>query len=103
MRSATQITAQARACISKDAPPRISVAALLELARWCQQHPSSPQGGEPCLSTAVPVRPPAPRGTNAAADPTLGVVSGRPTSTALPSAERTGGTLPPVRGAEGGD
>src|SRR5262245_26449176 len=32
------------------APPTIAVAALLGLARWCQQHPQQP-GASPCAGT----------------------------------------------------
>ena len=39
-------------------PPRISMSALLQLARWCHQRQSLPQGGEPCPNPSAPVCPP---------------------------------------------
>ena len=104
-KSTTSTTAQALSCTSNLWPPRISVSALLQLARWCQQRQSLPQGGEPCPSPSALVCPPVSSGPNAAdsTKPSVGVVGGQPTSAAPLGPERTGGASSPAGRSEGGD
>src|SRR6516164_1306668 len=59
-RSAAHTTPQAQACITDSGPPRISVAALLQLAQWCQQRRGELTGASPCPVPATPPSPPAP-------------------------------------------
>src|SRR3974377_1627024 len=103
-RSASSTTAQALTCTSKHGLPRISVSALLQLARWCQQRQFSPQGGEPCPNVSATVCPPVSSGANAtdSTEPVVGLVGSRTTATTLHGPERTGGASSPTR-PEGGD
>src|SRR5271157_808914 len=104
-RSTMQTTAQALVCTSAASPPRISVAALFQLAQWCQQRLSSPQGGTPCPTTSAPVSPPISSGppTAAATEPALAATLGPPAPATLPGAERTGGSAAPAGAPKGGD
>ena len=97
-----------QACIAGTGPPRISVTALLQLARWCQsrfgESLGQSTGGPPCPTPDAPPSPPRPRPTTTprAADPSLvgpppAEASGSPAG-AQPD-HRQG---PPIRGAEGG-
>src|SRR5271170_1271033 len=80
-RSTISTTAQALACTSHEWPPKISVSALLELARWCQQRRILPQGSEPCPNPLAPVCPPVSSGPNAtdSTNTSVGMVGGQPT------------------------
>src|SRR3954469_14349750 len=84
-----QTTAQAVACTSEAAPPRIAVAALLQLAQWCQARHTTQQGGTPCPTTPGHVCPPVSDGdhTAAALDPALGAAPLGPTTGPVPGAQ----------------
>jgi hypothetical protein len=88
--SSLQKTAEAEGCISPEPAPRISVSALLELARWCRQRHEEPPGGEPCLSSPAGLSPPASCGGAMSASPrsTLGSTDGRDASATLPPVQR---------------
>src|ERR1700722_8702844 len=85
-KSAKQTPAQAVACTSEAAPPRIAVAALLQLAQWCQERRTAQQGGTSCLTTPGSVCPPVSNGDHAAvSDATLGTARTGPTTDPVPA------------------
>src|SRR6266446_4614371 len=102
MRCATQTTPQAPACISDGGPPRISTAALLKLAQWCQARRGELTGESPCPTPVVPESPPAPATNHAGqfADPTLVGPAPGPASGSLGGAQPDRCPEPPH--AEGG-
>src|SRR5262249_58510745 len=57
--SSFHTAAKAGGYISAD-PPKISVEALLELARWCQQRLCAQSGGDSCPTNAAALSPPTP-------------------------------------------
>src|SRR4051812_37194287 len=93
-RSAKQTTAQAVACTSEAAPPRIAVAALLQLAQWCQARHTTQQGGTPCPTTPGHVCPPVSDGDHTAATPDAALGSARTSTTTatVPGAQSAGGS-----------
>src|SRR3954471_24690526 len=108
MRSPTQTTPQAVACIPEAGPPRISAAALLQLAQWCQSRRDESLGqslgGPPCPTLAAPQPPPAPETREAApaTDPRLVGPARTEASGSPPGAQPDHRQEPPGRGAEGG-
>jgi hypothetical protein len=56
--SSFQKTADVRGYTRSEPPATISVAALLELARWCQQRRCSQLGGDPCPTPIAALPPP---------------------------------------------
>src|SRR4051794_30835562 len=103
-RSPTQTTPQATACIADAGPPRISVAALLQLAQWCQARRGESLGGSPCPALTAPQSPPAPedRETSRATDPSL-VEPARAEASGSPAGAQPDHRQGPTsRGAEGG-
>src|SRR5437588_9831890 len=103
-RSPTQTTAQAQGCISAASLPRIPVAALLQLAQWCQQRRVEQPGGGSCLTTPVPVSPPVASGSDTAAAPDATVGTARPQAATgtVPSAQPAAGPTPSARRPQGG-
>ena len=107
-RCPTQITPQATACIAETGPPRISAAALLELAQWCQSRRSESLGqsfgGPPCPTITAPQSPPAlaARETSQASVPSLVVPAPAEASGSPAGAEPDHRQEPPSRCAEGG-
>src|SRR5215831_17275359 len=77
LRCPTQITPQVTPCIREAGPPRISAAALLRLAQWCQSRRDGllgqSSGGPSCPTPTVAQSPPAPAVGEAsrATDPSL--------------------------------
>src|SRR5262245_12726035 len=104
-RSTKRATAQAAACTSAASPPRIAVAALLQLAQWCQARQAAQQGGTPCPPTPGNVCPPVSSGdhTAATADATLGAARPRPATGAVPGAQSLGGSPSSTSDRHGGE
>src|SRR5215472_1330922 len=70
-RCSTQTTPQATACIAQAGPPRISAAALLQLAQWCRSRRDELLGqslGGLCPIITDPQSPPAPSAHEAGQD-----------------------------------
>src|SRR5208282_60630 len=107
-RCPAQTTPQATACIAEAGPPRISAAALLQLAHWCQsrrgESPGQSQGGPPCPTLTAPQSPPAlaARETSQASAPSLVVPAPAEASGSPAGAEPDHRQEPPSRCAEGG-
>ncbi len=107
-RCPTQITPQAPACIAETGPPRISAAALLQLAQWCQSRRSESLGqsfgGPPCPTITAPQSPPAlaARETSQASVPSLVVPTPAEASGTPAGAEPDHRQEPLSRFAEGG-
>src|SRR4051812_41952211 len=107
-RCPTQTTPQATACITEPGPPRISTAALLRLAQWCQSrrgHSLDPSlGGPPCPTPTAVQSPPAPKAHEApqAADPSVVGPVHSQTSGSPEGAQPDHRQGSPSRGAEGG-
>src|SRR5579885_3713574 len=93
-RSTKRAAAQAVTCTSAAAPPRIAVAALLQLAQWCQAQQAAQQGGTPCPTIPGNVCPPVSSGDHTAAtvDATLGAARARPATGTVPGTQPVGGS-----------
>ncbi len=104
MRCATRTTPQAKGCITQSGPPRISAAALLQLAPWCQARHSESLGGPPCSASTAPQFPPAPAASDKsqAAEPALVGPAHFEASGACTGPQPDHRQEPPARDAEGG-
>ena len=104
-RSTKRTAAQAAACTSAASPPKIAVAALLQLAQWCQARHTTQHGGAPCPTTSGTVCPPASSGDHAAAtaDATLGATRTRPATGTVPGAQSVGGAPSSPSARQGGE
>src|SRR5262249_8705825 len=101
---ATHTTPQAPAYITDGGPPRISVAALVQLAQWCQARRSELTGESPGPAAVDPPSPPAPKApaTSPAAEPTLGGPARRAASGGPAGAQPDHPPEPPAQRGEGG-
>src|SRR5579871_240482 len=100
--SSYQKTAEASTCHCAAAPPTISVAALLQVALWCQQHRDTHGGTTPCPAPRNAPFPPAP-GTGATADPAAVDATDTPMSASpAPTPQRTPPAPTPDRPRKGG-
>jgi hypothetical protein len=92
--SSDQKTAETKGCNCGSSAGRISITALLELARWCQQLRSFPQGGDSCQPSTSALVPPV-SSTDSGADSageTLASVDRESAQGPLPVAGRTAGS-----------